>query len=105
MRNELRSLIYMYLTVVYLLVVFNEGYRLPCVIQEGTLGILVPSNVVNPVCPVVVSATRTYNSSKHYTHTMYVGYMYKDLIHSPCQDNTAHKLLGSHVLEPTLSIL
>ena len=38
----------------YVLVVVNKGDSLPSVVHEGRLRILVPSNVINSVGPVVV---------------------------------------------------
>jgi len=38
-----------------LLVVVNEGDRLAGVVNEGGLRVLVPGNVINTVCTVIVS--------------------------------------------------
>lgn len=38
-----------------LLVVVNEGDRLAGVVNEGGLRVLVPGNVINTICTVIVS--------------------------------------------------
>ena len=56
------------------LVVVNEGDGLSGVIEEGTLRVLVPGNVVNTICPVVVAG----------------------------QDDTTNQVFRCHLLEPVL---